>query len=111
MAWWEITISLFAGALAGLFFFGGLWWTVQRLPRAKAPALLALASLVLRVAVVLGVFYLLLAAFPGEGWPRLAAGLAGFILVRLLLTSRLRPQIGGEALESAPPPAKEGENR
>ena len=26
-----LALALFAGALLGTFFFGGLWWTVQKL--------------------------------------------------------------------------------
>lgn len=109
MFWWEIAFSFLAGSLLGAFFFGGLWWTVQRLPHARAPALLALLSLVLRAAAVLGVFYLVLTSFSGTGRPRLFVALAGFILVRLIMVSRLRPRSRSAAAGSVPPPSKEVE--
>ncbi|NLA27359.1 MAG: ATP synthase subunit I [Firmicutes bacterium] len=109
MNWWEIAISFLAGSLLGVFFFGGLWWTVQRLPQAKAPALLALLSLILRAGAILGVFYLILTAFSGREWPRLLAALAGFIVMRLVIVSWLRPRERNAAEESTPSLAKEVE--
>ena len=37
-----------AGALLGAFFFGGLWWTVQKGVTSEQPALWFLGSLLLR---------------------------------------------------------------
>lgn len=92
MVWWEPVLSFAAGSLLGVFFFGGLWWTVQRLPHAGSPALLALVSFILRTAAVMGVFYLILTGFSGTGWLRLLAGLAGFILARVVIVLRIRPR-------------------
>lgn len=92
MVWWEIVLAFVAGSLLGAFFFGGLWWTVQNLPRSKSPALLTLVSFLLRTAAVLGAFYLILTGLSGVPWPRLAATLAGFILLRVVAVSRVRPR-------------------
>ncbi len=111
MHWWEIALSFLAGSLMGIFFFGGLWWTVQRLPHARAPALLALLSLIFRAAAVLGIFYLILTAFSGTGWPHLLAALAGFVLARLVMVSHLRPRSRSTAAESPPLPPEEVEKK
>jgi F1F0 ATPase subunit 2 len=112
MVWWELILSFLAGSLLGVFFFGGLWWTVQRLPDSKSPALLALTSFVIRTAAVLGVFYLILTELAGMAWPRLAATLVGFILLRVITVSRARPRERSSSMTggTAPsPPTKEAE--
>ncbi len=74
----HLLLAAFAGLLLGAFFFGGLWWTVQRgLTRAR-PALWFIGSLLLRVGVTVMGFLLV-----GDGyWQRLALCMAGFIVAR-----------------------------
>ena len=43
-----LALALVAGALLGAFFFGGLWWTVQKGVTSETPALWFLGSLLLR---------------------------------------------------------------
>jgi len=74
-------LIMLLGGLLGLVFFGGLWWTVKRLPQSRYPAALTLCSLMVRVLLVVGGFYFLMA---GE-LARLLAALLGFIVLRLLL--------------------------
>lgn len=88
--WWNIFLSFVAGCALGGLFFGGLWWTVNRLNRVKYPSLLILASFFLRTATVLAVLFLFLRG--GGGWPAAAAALAGFLLVRLALVFLIRPK-------------------
>ncbi len=76
-----------AGLLLGLFYFGGLWLTVQRLPRSEHPGMLTLVSLIIRLGVTLAGFYLVMAG----RWERLLVCLAGFLLVRIVLVRRLGP--------------------
>jgi F1F0 ATPase subunit 2 len=45
-------VGLAVGILAGLVFFGGLWWTSHRLLSARRPAVLVAASLLARMLVV-----------------------------------------------------------
>jgi F1F0 ATPase subunit 2 len=78
-----------AGLVLGAFYFIALWHTVQRLPTAHGPARLMLVSFVLRMAVVLAGFYLIMG---GEHWERLAAAMLGFIIIRKILTYLLGPQ-------------------
>ncbi|WP_332877423.1 ATP synthase subunit I [Massilia sp. S19_KUP03_FR1] len=74
-----LTAAVLAGAILGALFFGGLWWTVQRAAVSPRPALWFGPSLLLRIAVVGGGFYLV-----NDGsWPTLAACLAGLLLARV----------------------------
>ena len=75
-------LVLLAGAGLGAFFFGGLWWTVQKGLSSKRPALLFVGSLLLRSGVVLAGFYFM----AGDSWERMAACLLGFIIMRTIIT-------------------------
>lgn len=77
-------VGLAVGSLLGLGFFGALLLTVRALPRARHPGLLALASLLARLALVAGGLFLLV----GGGVPALAAALVGMLAVRTVLVRR-----------------------
>jgi F1F0 ATPase subunit 2 len=83
----EIIAAAVAGIALGWFYFIGLWWTLKRLPSARRPILLNTVSFLLRLAVVLSVFYLILRG----GWQMLAVSMLGFIAVRIILVRRLGP--------------------
>ena len=53
-----LALAFLAGALLGVFFFGGLWWTVQKGVTSETPALWFLGSLLLRTGLILAGFYL-----------------------------------------------------
>jgi F1F0 ATPase subunit 2 len=74
------------GAALGVLYFGGLWLTVRRLPASEHPATLLLGSFVVRAALAVGGFFLLLSDEP----LRLAVALGAFLVVRLLLVHRAR---------------------
>jgi F1F0 ATPase subunit 2 len=82
-----------AGAVLGLAFFAGLWWTIGFGLRSRRPALWLACSFLLRTGAVLAAFY----AIGRGGWERMAACLAGFALARWLTTARVR-----EAVHHAP---------
>jgi F1F0 ATPase subunit 2 len=75
-----------AGILLGIFFFGGLWWTVNKGVLSKRPALWFFGSMLLRTGIVLFGFYCIL----GGDWKRLMAGLLGFITARFFVTRLTR---------------------
>lgn len=82
-----LLLAFVTGAGLGLFYFGGLWLTVQRLADSHRPVLLFAASFAVRTALTVLGFY-----FVMDGrWERALACLLGFIIVRQLLVSRLRP--------------------
>jgi F1F0 ATPase subunit 2 len=87
----HLSLALTAGSALGAFYFGVLWMTVQRLPAARRPWLLALGSFWFRLFVTLSGFY---SATQGR-WENLAACLAGFFLVRWVFIRRYQPKEAG----------------
>ena len=81
-----LLVALLEGALLGLFFFAGLWWTVRKLESTKQVALLFLGSMFLRTSVVVLGFYFML----GDNWQGLLVGLLGFIIARIIVTRLTR---------------------
>ena len=81
----RIMIPLAAGGLIGFLYFLGLWRTVRRLPVTPRPWRLLAGSYLLRIVFALGGFYLLM----DGAWERVAAAVAGFIIVRTVMTKRL----------------------
>ncbi len=79
-----LLIAFPAGIALGLFYFAGLWMTVQRLPSARRPALLTFGSLFLRLSICVLGFYLVM----GGRWDRLISALLGFLLMRRVLVRR-----------------------
>ena len=79
--------ALMTGVLIGIFFFGGLWWTVRRSLFSKSPAVWFLGSLAVRTAFTLGAFYALLR---WTDWRSLVAALAGFMGGRYLVAWQTR---------------------
>ena len=80
-------LALAAGAGLGLFHFGGLWWTLERLPQAKRPGLWMLASFLARTALTLVGAYVVMQGH----WERLLFCVTGILLVRLAVVRRLGP--------------------
>lgn len=78
-----LMLALAAGMGLGMFYFGGLWLTVRRLPTARWPAFLSLLSFFARLGVVLFGFYLVMGV--GGHWERLLVCLFGFLVVRVIL--------------------------
>jgi F1F0 ATPase subunit 2 len=74
------------GAALGLFYFGGLWWTVRAIVGSRRSVFLQLASLLLRTAATLIGFYMV----GGGDARRLVACLAGFVLARMFVARRVR---------------------
>jgi F1F0 ATPase subunit 2 len=76
-----VLLAFALGAILGIVFFGGLWWTVARGTASRHAAAWFLFSLLLRTGAVMLGFYLI-----GHGsWEKLAACVAGFALARLIV--------------------------
>jgi F1F0 ATPase subunit 2 len=80
-------IAFVGGAANGAFFYGGLWWTVRRVPRARRPGVLLLVSFAVRLGVALPAIYLVSAG----GLGRLALCMAGLLIARVALVRILGP--------------------
>ena len=77
-----VALALAGGTLLGAFYFGTLWLVVRRLDRLAWPALWLGVTGMLRLAVALALFALLV----GPRWDRLVVALIGFLAVRVALT-------------------------
>jgi F1F0 ATPase subunit 2 len=75
-------LAFVIGVVLGVFYFGTLWLVVRRLDRLAWPALWIGLGGMLRLAVVLTLFALLV----GPRWERLLTALAGFLVARVVLT-------------------------
>ena len=82
-----------AGIGLGIFYFGGLWWTVRQFRTTRRPALLSLLSFFGRLGVVLFGFFLIM---DGQ-WQRLLVCLLGFLGVRVILVRRWGPKKRAES--------------
>ncbi|MCB0171477.1 MAG: ATP synthase subunit I [Anaerolineae bacterium] len=71
-------MALLAGVGLGLFYFGGLWLTVQQLLTIRRPVALLLVSYMGRIGVTLLGFYVV----AGGHWERLLVCLLGFLIIR-----------------------------
>jgi F1F0 ATPase subunit 2 len=95
-------LACLAGAMLGVIFFGGLWWTVRIGVSSENPALWFFASMLLRMSITLAGFY-----FIGRGnWKRLLLCLLGFVMARLIVTwltrlSRVNKRQGGQEASHA----------
>jgi F1F0 ATPase subunit 2 len=84
-----LVLPLLAGVLLGMFFFGGLWWTIRRGVSSKQPAVLFVFSLLLRTGIALAGFYFV----ARDDWLRVLSCLVGFMLARILVTWLTRVRI------------------
>jgi F1F0 ATPase subunit 2 len=82
-----VLLALASGLALGGLYFLGLWATVRRLPTARSPGLLTLASFLARSGLLVGGIVLV----AGGHWPRMAAALVGFVVVRAVLVRRWGP--------------------
>ena len=77
--------ALMVGICTGLFYFSGLWWTLQQLPNYRYPAMWILGSFLIRAGVSVVIFYWA----TGGRWEQVVVGLGGFTLVRGVMVRRL----------------------
>lgn len=79
------------GAVLGVFFFGGLLWTVQKGLTVGRPALFFCISYLARLSIVLcGLYWI-----SGGHFERILSSLAGFLLVRFLFCRGVRRERDG----------------
>lgn len=81
-----LILALLMGVLIGMFFFGGLWWTVRRGLASKQVVLWISGSLILRMGIALAGFYYIGA----NHWERMLVCLFGFIMARFIVMRILR---------------------
>ncbi len=81
-----LALAWLAGGVIGMFFFGGLWWTVRKGVSAKRPELWFFGSMLLRMGVALAGFYVV----SNRHLDRLLLCLLGFFLARMVVTRLTR---------------------
>ena len=82
----NLIIPLVCGFLLGLFFFGGLAWTIARGLRSPHPALIFGLSYFIRLGVVVGAFI-----FVSSGQAeRVLVAVLGLVIARFLVARSVR---------------------
>jgi F1F0 ATPase subunit 2 len=77
----DFLLLFIAGAGIGVLFFGGLWWTVQRLVTVEKTFHLMISSFFLRTGLALGALYFVM---DGQ-WQRLVPSLLGVMVIRIFM--------------------------
>lgn len=85
-------IAFLVGASLGLFYFGGLWLTVQQLPVSQHPYRLIFLSFLLRLGVTLFVVSLILSGNNVYGVIPLLVCCLGFLAVRTIMILSIQPR-------------------
>ena len=73
------------GALLGVFYFGGLWWTLTVFRQRSRPGVFLVLSFVVRTLLVLLCFWLMLQ----KGVPPFLVTIGGFFLARFAVTRKV----------------------
>lgn len=90
----DLLFMLGVGAGLGMFYFYGLWLTIEWISRSKISVLMVLASFAIRIVLVVAAILVL-----SQGrWERIVACLVGFMLIRLVVLARARPAGPGQPL-------------
>ena len=79
--------ALLGGLLTGLFYYGGLWWTLQRLADTQHPGLLLGMSFLARTVIALAALFW----FTDLQLPQILVFMVAFVIMRLVLTRRWGP--------------------
>jgi F1F0 ATPase subunit 2 len=85
--WLALALSLIVGIMLGLFYFGTLWVTVQKMSTSSRPVLLGAVSFIFRTVIAMVVLFIV----TGGEIDRLLACLVGFIIARQILMWRFGP--------------------
>lgn len=83
----HLSIAFVVGLLLGLFYFGTLWLTVQRLAKVQRPGLWTLGGFFIRTGLTLLGFFIVMAGH----WERAAACMVGFLVMRKIMANRYGP--------------------
>ncbi|MCQ2913823.1 MAG: ATP synthase subunit I [Alphaproteobacteria bacterium] len=70
----------FMGIITGIIYFGGLWFTVQKIRKAKKYVLIMLSSWIIRTAFLIGMLYVVMQ----NNIQRILVMMLGIICVRYL---------------------------
>lgn len=83
-----MTQSFLMGIGIGLIYFGGLYWSTGKIDSVKSPAFLMIASMLLRMIILLlGLYYL-----AQSGYQSVLAGFVGIMIVRFIMVYQVKKQ-------------------
>ena len=85
---WQLVLAIVSGVVLGVFYFGGLWLTVNRSVKSKRPHLWSFGSFVVRAAVFAGVVVLLARIHP----ILVIACFVPFVITRVIMLGWLGPR-------------------
>ena len=91
----QLILALAGGAALAAFYFGGLWLTVRRVATSSRPGLLTFGSFIVRGVIVIAA----MVGIARMHWQLLLAAMAGFVLVRVIVTRRLCPEDAAKELK------------
>ena len=83
-----LVAMLGAGGIIGLFYFGGLWLTLNKLTGSRQWGLWLGTSFLLRTTMTVAAFWLL----AGDDWQGILALATGFTIVRFISIKRIQPK-------------------
>ncbi len=86
----KLGVSLLGGVAFGSIYFLTLWWMVQKLASGRGASGWVAASIVARLALVVGSFLIVIL---WGSWPAVLAALVGFVAARMVLVRRLPPPL------------------
>ena len=83
-----MTQSFLIGLGIGLIYFGGLYWSTEKIESVKSPAFLMVGSMIIRMAILLfGLYYL-----AQSGYQSILAGFIGIMMVRFIMVYYVKKQ-------------------
>ena len=81
-------IPFLIGALLGTIYFGGLYFSTRKIAEVKHPALLMVISFILRMGILVGVFFYV----SKGGYQDMLLTLIGVILIRFAMIFALKEE-------------------
>ena len=85
-----LLLMFLCGLMLGGLYFSGLWFTVQRIHHGNHPVFWLITSMAVRMVLLLLAFYAILSY---GNWTHLLAVLAGFVVLRMFYTRRMRSRV------------------
>lgn len=76
-----MVFGFIGGIFLGIIFFGGLYWSVNKLTKVKRPAFLMIISALVRMSILIGGIYFI----AGDDIKKILSILGGVVLVKIIM--------------------------
>jgi F1F0 ATPase subunit 2 len=83
-----LALAALAGIFLGILYFGGLWWTIQRISQSSQSVWLLAVSFILRTILIMGGFFVI----TNGKLERLAVSMLAFFVTRFFFIKYFQPQ-------------------